>query len=157
MSDNIINMNSGIIFGISLMRNLFILVFILLAGCAAPGNVKDKAQLIMGNSSCYKLFVDNGFMSYQHCTHQISPHCVFAMAKNSQSQQVCAIARKLELEDNLCLINCEATLTQIEALAISRCEQLKASYPDFNGVACKVFARNNDIVWDDYKKDVEFK
>jgi hypothetical protein len=139
------------------MHKLFFLLFLLLASCAAPGVVKDKAATVMGNSTCYDLFVDNGFMSYQHCTHQISPKCVFAMAKNSEGKQACAFARKLELVDNLCVVNCDATLTQIEALALSRCEEAKAKLPEFKNVPCKVFAHNNDLLWEDYKKDVQFK
>lgn len=136
------------------MNKILPLIFLLvLVGCAAPGNVKDKANSIMGDSSCHALFINNDFASYQHCTHQFSPKCVFALAKDSSNNQSCAFARKWELVDNLCVLNCGATITQIEALALSRCEEAKSKMNVDPSSPCKVFAHNNDIIWDSYKKD----
>lgn len=136
-----------------MIKTISTILLLGLAGCAAPGNVKDQASLIMGNSSCHALFVDNGFASYQHCTHQFSPKCVFVLAKDSSNNQSCAFARKWELVDNLCVINCSPTITQVEALALSRCEEAKSKMNVDPSTPCKVFAHNNDIVWDNYKKD----
>lgn len=139
------------------MPKYFLVILVFLSGCAATGEVKNKATQIMGGSSCYELFVNNSMASYQHCTHQIAPTCVFALAVDNQNRQACSFARKWELFDNLCLVNCNPTWTQVEALALSRCEEARAKTGNVNA-PCKVFSRNNEIVWDEYKnKNVEFQ
>ena len=87
------------------MNKYFFVLLVFLSGCAATGEVKTKANQIMTDGACYNLFVDNGFASYQHCTNQFAPKCVFALASDNKNQQTCAFARKWELVDNLCVVN----------------------------------------------------
>ena len=141
-----------LITAILLGSSLFIL------GCAAPGQVKEKAASTL-QGKCYDIFVDSSHMGYQHCAHQISTKCAFALSKdkNDPGKQVCSTALWWELIDNLCVINCKPTQTQVESLALSRCEALRDKNGSFNE-PCKIFARNNEIIWEDSKKeDVKFQ
>jgi len=142
----------------NIKRPLLLIIFIMLSSCAAPGPVKEKAQNIL-SGACYNLFVDNGVGSYQMCTHQFTQHCVFtlAMDKSDRASQVCSFARGSELLDEFCLVGCSPTNAQVEALAVKRCEEFKAKSAIKNDAPCKIFAINNDIVWDDKAKDAKFQ
>jgi hypothetical protein len=134
------------------MKKLYpiLILILILTGCAAPGPVKEKANNIL-KPVCYEKFIDNSLGSYQHFAHQFSPKVVFAYAEDASSY-VCGDAYWGELVDNMCLVGCSPTWSQIEALALSRCESAKS--PSFDKKKpCKLFARNNEIVWEEYKKE----
>ena len=133
-----------------------ILIIFIVSGCAAPGQVKNQAKNIMGDGPCYNLFTANGMWDYQWDCNDLSARCIFALAKDNNGKQACAFMRHTELQNNSMIVLDGATQTQLESGAVARCENFRKQ----NNVdsACKVFAKNNEIVWEDFKdRKIEFK
>lgn len=110
----------------------------------------------MGYGPCYDLFTANGMWDYQWDCNDLSAKCIFALAKDNNGKQACAFIRHTELQNNSMIVLDGATQTQLEAGAVARCENFRRQ----NNVdsACKVFAKNNEIVWEDFKeRKIEFK
>ncbi len=141
--------------------SLFILaVLILISGCA-PAQVKEKAKQTL-NGSCYELFTETGLYSYQICANPINPlvklKCAFALSIETDGSQFCGKAISWELNDPYCLKDCEPTWEQIEATALARCDAEKKSRNISNTNSCKIFARSNEIIWNEGQgADIKFQ
>jgi len=139
-------------------RVLGVLFLSLLFGCAgAPGPTKEKAHNILNGGACYNLFIQTGYGSYQDCSAAIGAYCAFALVKDSQNNQACGHTKFAELVDNFCIVGCAPTNAQVEALALSRCEEAKKKFSVNINAPCKIFAINNDILWDESPKDAKFQ
>jgi len=109
-------------------------------GCAAPSQVKDKAASIL-NPPCYEYFTNGSLGGYQLFAHQFSPMVALAYAQDFPGgPAVCWGANKHEV--------LTPTWDRVETLAIARCEDAKIKANSTIKAACKIFARNNDIVID---------
>jgi hypothetical protein len=145
-----------------IMNNKTLLVLIscitFLSGCAAPGHVKEKASTLL-TPFCYKMFTDTGLGSYQHCNIQVASKCAFVISQDVNENQVCSYTNgNIELRDDLCLFDCNPTWAQVEAVALTKCEEYKKKNNATNYGVCKIFAKQNEIIWEDYKKtDVKFQ
>ncbi len=118
----------------------------LLAGCAAPPQVVEQASKIL-LGECKELFLSQKNGGYQHVAQiHANGKAVFALAQENGSQK-CGMARSgfdlpaqgkfFETPGN------SSGWEQLEVIAISRCEQQSSAIKS----SCKVFARNNEIVW----------
>jgi hypothetical protein len=137
---------------------LLLLLSILITACAgAPGPVKEKAHNILNGGACYNLFIKTGHGSYQDCSAAIGANCIFALVKDSQNNQACGHTMFAELVDNFCIVGCSPTSAQEEALALSRCEEAKKKFSVNINAPCKIFAINNNIVWEEEGKDAKFQ
>jgi hypothetical protein len=138
--------------------NIFLILFVCLTGCSASLAVKEKAQQTL-NGECYELFTKSGIGTYQQCSNALANvRCAFALSIEKNNSQFCGYATRMELNDGLCLKDCTATWEQIEALALTRCEAMKKSHNSTNTNACKVFARNNEIIWNGSQSgDIKFQ
>lgn len=139
----------------------FSLVILLLWSCSASLAVKEKAQQTL-NGVCYELFTESGLNSYQICANPINPmvklRCAFALSLEKDGSQFCGKATGLELNDPYCLKDCHPTWEQIEALALARCEAEKKSRNITNTNSCKIYARNNEIIWNGSQSgDIKFQ
>ena len=133
---------------------LLLLVLLFMTGCSgAPGPVKEQANNILKGGACYNLFTQTGYGSYQDCSAAIGANCAFALVNDSQGNQACGHTKFAELVDNFCLVGCAPTNAQVEALALSRCEEAKIKFSVNINAPCKIFAINNDIVWENKVKD----
>ena len=138
----------------------FLIMFVI-SGCASlPREIGNQANKIL-SPSCYALFSDTGFKKYQHAVFvsygdTFGPQAAFAFAMDGNGASSCGYSTQWALVDNLCLSDCGASQTELEAHALSLCEDSRKK----NNVksACKIFAINNNIVWDNYKnQEDEFK
>ena len=114
-----------------------------LFGCAsAPKAVKDEATKTL-YGSCLDLFLSS---MYQMKIVET----VFALAYDTKDNQACGYAWITELYDGKdCVFDCKekTTSAEVDAMAIGRCEDYKKRIGSNVKAQCKVFARNNDIVW----------
>ena len=130
----------------------FLLFFATLSGCAAPLAIENSVTGIL-NSECKELFVKGGMGSYQHFANQICPRAVFALSIAPDGSQKCAYSR-----NRIDGIDCSSggsednAWAQSEAIAIARCDAVSSSIKN----SCKVFARNNNIVWGK-TREIDFK
>ena len=134
----------SLVFGLSLL---------VVGGCAAPGAVKTEAAHTL-NGSCLELFSSGSLGGYQHVAHQIAGKAVFALGVDAKTgRQWCGIGRSNTDVGSQAFGPAGSSVTweQVEAIAIARCNSVSGG-----AVSCKVFARNNDILWGK-EKDVEFK
>jgi hypothetical protein len=126
-----------------------------------PAKVKQDSAKIL-TPYCYDMFTATGANTYQFSASMINAtennvRGVFAFVKDNNGNSSCGWAADVELVDNLCLIDCMPSQTELEALAIQRCEALKPKGVSFED-PCKIFAVNNKIIWDKYKdQDEDFK
>jgi hypothetical protein len=137
------------------MRNLniFILIFFLI-GCGATAQKKKEVSSKLG-PGCYEYFVAGGPNSYGACNMKFGDgsNCAFAYATDGQ-REACSWVSASMLVDNFCLVDCQATQTELEAAAIARCESYKKTV---NVQApCKIFAIGYDIVYEK-NQDVDFQ
>lgn len=139
-----------------LLKSFFPLVVVgILTGCAASQQVVDK----IGNSlrgECRDAFLRGGSGSYQHvATVHVNGKAVFALADDGSGNQKCGYARSgFDLGTNAILETPGGASGwgQLEAIAIARCEAVTSSVKS----PCKIFARNNEIVWGQ-KNEIEFR
>jgi hypothetical protein len=117
---------------------LLLLLALLLAGCAAPGAIKEKATSFL-KGPCLDLFNKGWPFGYQHFAHQFRARAVFAYADVSAGT-VCGTASQHDVID--------PKWEFVETLAIARCEEAKKTLNSPNEAPCKIFARNNEIVID---------
>jgi hypothetical protein len=116
----------------------------LFAGCTAPPLVKEQAAQIL-KGQCLDLFLNGSLGGYQHVVHEIAGKAVFALGIDDKTgRQRCGIGRSnVDVgQQALGLSGNAVSWEQLESIAIARCEASVSS-----GLPCKVFARNNDIVW----------
>jgi hypothetical protein len=131
-------------------RLLLLLIIFIVSGCAAPGPVKEKAASFL-KGACYEKFVDGSLGGYQHYANMLyKPKVAFALSDDKSGAQICAFAWRREVTDDFWTE--DASWEKIEALALSRCEDFRLKN---NGSAapCKIYTRNNEIVWDQYKNE----
>jgi hypothetical protein len=123
-----------------------LMTIILLVGCAAPQHVvRQASEVLVGN--CKELFLSERNGGYQHVAQiHLNGKAVFAIAIE-KGQQKCGMARSsfdLPHQGNaFANPGSVAGWEQLEVIAISRCEQSS----NIVKVPCKIYARNNDIVW----------
>ena len=113
-------------------------------GCAAPARVQQEAGLVL-KGQCKDLFLNGSLGGYQHVVHEIAGKAVFALGVDERTgQQRCGIGRSnVDVGSQAFgLSGNSVSWEQLESIAIARCESSGRS-----GSPCKVFARNNDIVW----------
>lgn len=121
----------------------------ILSACATPQHIKEQAASIL-SPACYATFTDGSLLRYQQLTHQLNAKVVFAYATD-ENGYVCAYASKVEAPEIHDLVG-EVPWSSVETIALSKCEALRVTTKVKS--SCKVFARNNDIVWD---KKVDIK
>jgi hypothetical protein len=119
-----------------------------ISGCAAPGPVKEKAASIL-QGRCFEWFT--GY-AYQH--DAAIYNLVLAYTEDSAGYS-CGNARVDEVSDDFFGDKNLTGWPRAEAVAIARCEG--PSRPRYNikiekpgqeiKTPCKIFSRNNDIVW----------
>jgi hypothetical protein len=128
-----------------LTKIIYLLISILLVGCAAPEAVKKEASSQL-NSICYKLFTDGGIDSYGHCnlSQQWKNSCAFAYAYDGK-RGACGWVSATRLRDDMCLFDCLPTKTELGASAIAICQEMA----DKNRInaSCKIYAFDYDIVY----------
>jgi len=130
-------------------------------GCAGMRTVPESQKLLANktlNGKCYDLFTNSESGSYQMNFRGIVANlgkAVFVLADDDRTSQLCTWAGAHELYDQFCLIDCQPTWSQLEALALSRCEDLKKQNLDYSHGTCKVFAHNDEILWK--KDDAKFQ
>jgi hypothetical protein len=117
-----------------------------LMGCAAPQQVVEQASKIL-IGECKELFLSQKNGGYQHVAQiHANGKAVFAFAQENGLQK-CGMARSgFDLPAQGKLFETPGSSSgweQLEVIAISRCEQQSSSIK----TSCKVFARNNEIVW----------
>lgn len=122
-----------------MLKIILIATLLILNGCAAPPEVSAKATLVL-KGSCLEMFESR----FQRFMANIRPP-IFAVA-NDSSGQSCGMASMSDAHDQFFTIG---TTNKIEAIAIARCE---AGKPMQLKAVCKVFARGNNIVWDQKEK-----
>ena len=138
------------------MRNLniFILIFFLI-GCGATAQKKKEVSSLLG-PMCYEYFVAGGPNTYGACNNMKfgdGSNCVFAYATDGQ-REGCGMVSASMLSDKFCLVDCQPTQTELEAVAIARCEEnAKARNVQ---APCKIFAIGYDIVYEK-NQDVDFQ
>ena len=129
------------------MKKLLLLIIFIVSGCATPGPFpKEKAALFL-KGACYQLFIG----AYQSYTNILwIPKAAYALSADSNGAQSCAMAWRREVTDDFWTE--DASWEKIEALALSRCEDYKLKN-NTSSSPCKIYARNNEIVWDQYKNE----
>jgi hypothetical protein len=133
------------------LKNVMLLSMfvIILSACATPQHIKEQAANIL-SPACYATFTDGSLLRYQQLTHQINAKVVFAYATD-ENGYVCAYASKVEAPEVHDLVG-EVPWSSVETIALSKCEDKRRTTNVKS--SCKVFARNNDILWD---KKVDIK
>jgi len=129
------------------MKRLFIFLTVFMLGaCTAPPKVSSEAsQFLRGN--CRDMFLDSGAFRYQHLAQAMFGQAVFALT-DSSAGQYCGYATNNYKDVKEGAFEIKAPWDKLEVVAIARCESVKAS----GAPPCKVFARNNEIVWTFTKK-----
>ena len=133
-----------------LKKELLISLFAtILSACATPQHIKEQAASVL-SPACYATFTDGSPFRYQQLTHQFNAKVVFAYATD-ENGYVCAYASKMDTPAFNSITE-EITWGAVETIALSKCEDKRITTKVKS--SCKVFARNNDIVWD---KKVDIK
>lgn len=129
------------------MKRLFVILTIfLLSACTAPPKVTSEVfQFLTGN--CRAMFLDTGAFRYQHLSQAIGGRAVFALS-DSSAGQFCGYATNNYKDVKESSFEIQAPWDKLEVVAIARCESVKAK----GAPPCKVFARNNEVVWTFNKK-----
>lgn len=137
------------------LYRFFIVLTLFIASCAAPLATKDEASKYL-QGSCLQLFLNGNSTGYQHVVNRpFNNEAVFAMAISNDGRQKCAMARNLHEINTYGLtgdFKGENLYAALETVAIARCESLNAGE---NFSRCKIFARQNNIVWS--KESENFK
>jgi len=125
-----------------------VLLLILLTGCAAPKVTESQARSHL-RGACLDMFLKGYPLGYQHVVNRPGhSEAVFAVGTSADGRQICGMARNLTEVNGTGLT---ATYTganlwaALESIAIANCE---AQAPQGVRERCKIFARKNDIVWD---------
>jgi hypothetical protein len=129
------------------MKSIFtIFTIFLLSACSAPPKVVSEiSQFLTGN--CRAIFLDDGAFRYQHLSHAIGGRAVFALSDSSVGQY-CGYATNNYKDVKESAFEIQAPWDKLEVVAIARCESVKPA----GAPPCKVFARNNEVVWKFIKK-----
>ena len=133
------------------MRNLLpvVVAISMLSSCSAPKLVAETANKDL-SGTCRAIFLDSGYYRYQHVANApFGGRAVLALADDPQYGQFCAWARggMGDIQDSA--FDMAIAWEKIEFVAIARCETSK---PEYVKAPCKIYARNNDIVWHDKNK-----
>jgi len=121
-----------------------------------PPDVKSKAQSILGDGKCFLIFTDDRLQHYQHIAQRA--RAVFALAKD-QTGQACGWAStrwgdvsdyKVDLAKPASVFRNTTTDEKLEAVAIARCESARQDTSIKS--PCRIFARGNEVVWDNSPK-----
>jgi len=136
------------------MNKLFFFTFIiiLIQGCVASQAVKEEVETVLVGD-CKELFLTSAMHGYQYNTG-MGMEMTFALAITDDGAQYCGWASALGVfESKSCSFGCKATPEEIDALAISYCEanRMKLVGSGHTNRTCKIYARNNNIVWSNYR------
>ena len=122
---------------------LFAVTTASLMGCAGvpPAQVQSAVDTYL-RSTCKELFLATGYPNYQHFAQiVIASKAVFALAQDESGEQKCGIGRNgIDIRG---ASTAGVTWEQVEAVAVAKCEAAGSTVK----TPCKVFARNNEIVW----------
>ena len=129
------------------MKKLFVIfTVVLISACSAPPKVTSEvSQFLSGN--CRAMFLDSGAFRYQHLSQAMGGRAVFALS-DSTAGQFCGYATNNYKDVKESSFEIQAPWDKLEVVAVARCESVKPA----NAPPCKVFARNNDVVWTFSKK-----
>lgn len=130
------------------MKNtsLICTVVIVLTGCAAPKATQVEASRYL-KEPCLSLFLNGSLGGYQHVVNRpFNAQAVMAVAEDPQTgAQKCGIARNIIDINGAHVFAADYTgeklWAALESISIGRCEELAGAG------RCKVFARNNQILW----------
>jgi hypothetical protein len=118
---------------------LIMSTFVVLTGCSTPQQAIPKIdKFLVGN--CRTFMTSTNIYDYQYTVQSPLGRGVFAIAYDGKTQ-VCASAT---VRDG------ERDWGRLEVLALSRCEERKKN--SSVTAACKVFARDFEIVWEEKRK-----
>jgi len=124
------------------------LTSVFIFGCTAPQITKDEASKILVGS-CLDLYLNGSSGAYQHVVNRpFNNQAVFALATHKDGRQKCAMGRNMQDINTFGLtgdFKGENLYAALETLAIARCEALN---PGEAFSRCKIFARQNNIIWD---------
>jgi hypothetical protein len=129
-------------------KNLASLIaFVFFAGCAAPQKVMEESSKIL-KGNCLALFLNADMYQYQHVAQApLGGRAVIAVSDSIRGQY-CAWSsnRHWDVQDQM--LTPSVAWEKLETVAIARCEAVK---PDSVKEPCRIFSRNNDIVWNEKK------
>lgn len=133
------------------MKNLLLVAVAIsiLSSCSAPKIVAETANKDL-SSACRAIFLDSGYFRYQHVANApLGGRAVLALSDDPQYGQSCAWARggMGDVQDSA--LDMAIAWEKIEFVAIARCEAAK---PANVKTPCKVYSRNNKIVWRDTRQ-----
>jgi hypothetical protein len=115
----------------------------LITGCSAPTKVLDESSKVL-RGNCLTLFLDSRMYQYQHVAQApLGGRAVMAVSDSAQGQY-CAWSsnRHWDVQDQM--LTPSVAWEKLEAVAIARCEEVK---PSSVKEPCRIFSRNNTIVW----------
>lgn len=118
-------------------------------GCAAPQAVTESANRHL-KGACRDIFLNSGAYQYQHVAQApLGGRAVLALADDPKYGQFCAWSsnRHWDIQDKSMEIRSQ--WEKLEIAAIGRCEEIKPAHVK---TPCKVFSRNNEIIWGQQKK-----
>lgn len=119
----------------------FTFIFLILSACSAPPKVANKVSKFL-RGDCLALFLDSGMYRYQHLSQAPAGRAVFALSDDA-SGQFCGYATNNYKDVKESTFEILAPWDKLEVVAIARCEKVKP----VGAKSCKIFARNNKIVW----------
>lgn len=131
---------------------LYLSTFVVIAtlvSCAAPQAVTESANRSL-KGACREMFLNTGMYQYQHVAQApLGGRAVLALADDPVYGQYCAWSsnRYWDIQDKS--LEIRSQWEKLEIAAIGRCESVK---PGNVKTPCKVFSRNNEIIWGQQKK-----
>ena len=124
------------------MKKIFLIfIFLFLSACSAPQKVANEVSKFL-RGDCLALFLDSGIYRYQHLSQAPAGRAVFALSDGA-SGQFCGYATNNYKDVKESTFEILAPWDKLEVVAIARCEKVKP----VGANPCKIFARNNKIVW----------
>jgi hypothetical protein len=125
---------------------ILISAILMLPGCAAPPVVNAKAETIL-RENCLALF-QSFYYQNRAQANELAPYTYIYLAlADDPNSQVCALGAGRDEEDPL-MGELFVKLVPAYQKAYSNCEAAKKNTAISS--PCRLFARNNDIIWDFY-------
>lgn len=140
------------------MRYIIFMTIFFLVGCEtlnemgsdlSRANEKSKltdeqAKSILPDK-CKDLFFDPSSNSYQSTSSMFWFKTVFALSVNDDGAYSCAWEDEGKITDGYFVST--PSWQQVEALALTKCDEKKGIYSGNPKAPCRVFARNKNIIW----------
>ncbi len=140
------------------MRGVILIFAFLLAGCETlqeMGNdlsrVNEKSKLTNDQAmsilpdKCKDLFFDTSSNSYQSTSSMFWFKTVFALSIGNDGSYSCDWEDEGKITDGYFVST--PSWEQVEALALKKCDEKMSIHSGSPKSACKVFARNKNIIW----------